>query len=397
MNTKAVMAIILAIASAAGIVAVAEAQDVEADENSWVDLGSESIGYGYTPTEGAGGNEYKPFDATFVALNSEQAYVNETRYTATWTVKDHGTNDVSSSGDGLPTWTFTYSHESPDETPVTLTSSATPKSPKLAVSIVRDDVGKYSITVGVADNTQIADVKGTHNLEVTVQFSLKVGQNEDDVLDLNTVHYKASLEVYDNRLDSMTVNDFFVNTNSPGNQIKFPSDSDDTDGLSITTDRYDRYVWYAVGLPDGLTITDGVISGMPVESTKQNGENDPAEVLIVVRGTQSSPTNVSETEGREYYGTLSINVWESVAESYTIELTEADTTADSDKKLFGSDDSYVAVNGAKIQLKITGGSKAFDGQVTVIDAETGIRSAVTGITSGTIVTYSNIPLSGVGT
>lgn len=87
----------------------------------------------------------------------------------------------------------------------------------------------------------------------------------------------------------------------------------------------------------------------------------------------------------------------SVAESYTIELTEADTTEDSDKKLFGSDDSYVAVNGAEIQLKITGGSKAFDGQVTVIDAETGIRSAVTGSTSGTTVTYSNIPLSGVGT
>ncbi len=57
----------------------------------------------------------------------------------------------------------------------------------------------------------------------------------------------------------------------------------------------------------------------------------------------------------------------------------------------------MAVNGAEIQLKITGGSKAFDGQVTVIDAETGIRSAVTGSTSGTTVTYSNIPLSGVGT
>lgn len=153
-------------------------------------------------------------------------------------------------------------------------------------------------------------MKGTHNLEVTVQFSLKVGTNEDDVLDLNTVHYKASLEVYDNRLDSMTVNDFIVNINSQGNQIKFPSDSDDADGLSIAMDRYDRYVWYAVGLPDGLTIADGVISGMPVESTKQNGENDPTEVLIVVRGTVSSnPTNVSETEGREYYGTLSINVW----------------------------------------------------------------------------------------
>lgn len=122
MNTKALMVIILAIVSAAGIVAVAEAQDVEADDISWVDLGSESIGYGYTL---AAETEYKPFDATFVALNSEQTYVNEAGYTATWTVKDHGTNDVST-GENLPTWTFTYSHENPDKTPVTLTSSATP-------------------------------------------------------------------------------------------------------------------------------------------------------------------------------------------------------------------------------------------------------------------------------
>ena len=399
MNAKALVAIILAIASVTGILAVAEIQDAEAADISWVDLGSESIGYGFTPAEGT---DYESFDAKFIALNSEQTYVGERGYTATWTIKDHGSNSVENdSTDSVPTWVFTYTPSADETSPVTLTSSESNKQDSdLSISMTRDDVGKYVITVGIADGKTVTDVLGTHNLEITVQFSLKLGDNDDDRLDLNIVHYKAALEVYDNRLDGMTVNDFFVNTNSTGNYIKFENDSDDNDGLNITSDRFNRYVWYATGLPDGLKIEAGVISGMPVESTKVGNVSTPAKVTIVVRGTQTNPTNVSETDGREYYGTLEINVWESVADSYDFVLTEGTSDDASEKKLFGSGNDYVAVNGADVNLEITGTQK-FDGQVTVIDADSGLRATVSGAEStaddSKIVMTYDIPLSGVGT
>ena len=120
---------------------------------------------------------------------------------------------------------------------------------------------------------------------------------------------------------------------------------------------------------------------MPVQPTDDDGES----VILAVRGTTGTDN------GREYYGTLTVIVGAYSNLEYTITIKSTEPN-----KLVGSEQNYVAVNGASLTLTIN--SKDFDGQATMINTQSGVRTPIE-LTSNTgeNTTTGAIADAGVGT
>ena len=351
MNTKAIAITAAVLAALLGVLAVAHVDDVDAvdEPQSAIDLGKVEVGVGYAGTyEGA----------QFSAKISEKTYENET-YKVMWKISC-----------GEDVWTFTYTKNAVDNTFNADADEDNPKAP--TISIDRGGMGYYIITMSDFPAVQNNDV--TYSFTITSQIYLTINATDDLVLNTNT--FSATVITYNNCLATLSINAFTAKANG-SNTISISSDSG---GKTISQDYYDDYTWYATHLPDGLTIKDGVISGMPVTA-----DVDGTKVVLAVRGT-----NVDA--GREYYGTLSVVVKEPGAVRYGISISC--TNPDVTKKLVGKDQYYVAVNGTALTLSID--SADFDGQATVIDASYGLRTAID-LQPGDNSKTGAIPSVGVGT
>lgn len=348
MNTKAIAIAAAVLAALLGVLAVAHVDDVDAvdEPQSTIDLGKVEVGVGYAGTyEGA----------QFSAKISEKTYENET-YKVMWKISC-----------GEKVWTFTYTNN-----PVDGAVNANENNPKApTISIERGGMGYYIITMS---DFPVKNNDVTYNFTITSQIYLTIKATDDLVLNTNT--FSATVVTYNNCLATLSIDAFTAKANG-SNMISISSNGG---GKTINQDYYDKYTWYATDLPDGLTIEDGVISGMPVTA-----DADGTEVVLAVRGT-----NVDA--GREYYGTLSVVVKEPGAVGYGISISC--TNSVDTKKLVGKDQNYVAVNGTALTLSIN--SANFDGQATVIDASSGLRTAIK-LQSGDNSKTGAIPSVGVGT
>ena len=349
MNTKAIAITAAILAALLGVVAVAYVDDVDAageSSETAIDLGTVQVGVGYEGTKE---------EAQFSAKISEQAYANES-YNVVWTIS-------TGEGDQTKTWTFTYdSNATVDESLAAGQNNSNPP----AMSMVRDDMGYYTITIS---EFQEVTTDTSYEFHITSQVKLDIG------LVLNTNHFKATVITYNNVLADTTEIQLTVKTNVSA-LITFKDDGDDK---SIAEDDYGNYSWYATGLPKGLNLISGSISGMPVEAT---GEGDK-EPVLVVRGISDAD------KGREYYGILNIVVNNFTDPTYGISISCTESN-----KLAGTFPSYVAVNGATLTLTITGAN--FVGEATMIDETTGIRTDI-GLSSNDNSTTGTISDAGVGT
>ena len=331
------------LAALLGVLAVAHVDDVDADGDvpeKPISLGEVEVGVGYTSPD----QNHTAEGAQFSAKISEQAYVNEDSYQVVWTISYVA--DVSEK-----TWTFTYTKgEGPTLTATNPDGTAGTDIPKIAME--RGDVGYYIITM--SDFPKVENNDATYNFTITSQIYLTIYATGDLVLNTNT--FSATVVTYNNCLATLSIDAFTAKANG-SNKISISSDSG---GKTISQDYYDDYTWYATDLPDGLTIKDGVISGMPVTA-----DTDGTKVVLAVRGTDVDA-------GREYYGTLSVVVKKPVAVGYEISISC--TNPGDTKKLVVKDDYYVAVNGTALTLSID--SANFDGQATVIDASSGLRTDI---------------------
>ena len=356
MNTKAIAITAAVLAALLGVLAVAHVDDVDAADQSQppIDLGEVQVGVGY---------ENSKEGAQFSAKISEQSYVKEASYQVVWTIS-YGADDSKK------TWTFTYTNGGGATLTATNPDNTADKDiPKIVMK--RGDVGYYIITMSDFPKVQSDDV--TYNFTITSQISLKIVSENDLVL--NTNQFNATVITYNNCLASLKKVELKSETNYPGVGVVFGGST----GKTIGTGNYGDYVWYATGLPAGLTIKDGIISGMPVQPTDDDGES----VILAVRGTTGTD------DGREYYGTLAVVVGAYSNPEYTITITSSDSS-----KLVGSEHNYVAVNGASLTLKIN--STDFDGQATMIDTKTGVRTPIS-LVPGADSTTGAIGDAGVGT
>ena len=342
MNTKAIAITAAILAALLGVVAVAYVDDVDAageSPESAIDLGTVQVGVGYVGTKEG---------AQFSAKISEQAYANES-YKVVWTIS-------TVQDDQTETWTFTYTKGGS-----IVSEQDNPDSP--SISMVRGDMGYYTITM----NSFLVETAGTtYTFQITSQITL------DGKLELNTNYFKAIVITYNNVLANSSVVPLTVKTNVDSESITFSGT-----GKSISEGEFGNYIWYATGLPEGLNLIDGVISGMPV-----NVHADGKDAVLVVRGI------TGDDAGREYYGTLNIVVNDN-NDSFTISIT-----CDVENKLTGSNDSYVAVNGATLTLEIN--VAKFVGEATMIDATSGIRTDIR-LNSEDNITKGTISDAGVGT
>ena len=358
MNTKAIAITAAVLAALLGVLAVAHVDDVDAadESSSPIELGNVQVGVGYKDTEEG---------AQFSAKISEQSYVSES-YKVVWTISYGADNSEK-------TWTFTYTKGGEPtlgvDKPEVAEGTVIP-----TIVMERGDIGYYIITMSGFPAVQSSDV--TYDFTITSQISLTIPS--DGNLVLNTNHFSATVVTYNNCLASLGDVVLISETNYPNVGITF----DDNNGKTIENTSYNKYIWYATGLPAGLTLNNGYISGMPVEPTGKEGK----DVVLVVR-------DISNTNpGREYYGTLNVKVNAFVDPTYGITIT-----TDEGGKLVGGNLSYVAVNGASLILKIDGAN--FNGKATVIDSN-GIRTdiEITPTASQDVSKYSGtIPVDGVGT
>lgn len=358
MNTKAIAIAAAVLAALLGVLAVAHVDDVDAadDSQSPIYLGKVQVGVGY---------EKSKEGAQFSAKISEQTYVNETSYQVVWTIS-YGADDSKK------TWTFTYT-KGGDATLTATNPDNTADTDIPKIVMKRGDVGYYIITMSDFPKVQSADV--TYDFTITSQISLKIVSENDLVL--NTNQFSATVITYNNCLASLEKVELKSETNYPEVGVVFEGST----GKTIGTGNYEDYVWYATRLPAGLTIKDGIISGMPVQPTDDDGES----VILAVRGTTGTDN------GREYYGTLTVIVGAYSNLEYTITIKSTEPN-----KLVGSGQNYVAVNGASLTLTIN--SKDFDGQATMINTQSGVRTPIE-LTSNTgeNTTTGAIADAGVGT
>lgn len=301
MNTKAIAITAAVLAALLGVLAVAHVDDVDAadESSSPIELGNVQVGVGYKDTEEG---------AQFSAKISEQSYVSEESYKVVWTIS-YGAEDSEK------TWTFTYTKGE---------STLGVDKPKVADGTViptivmeRGDIGYYIITMSGFPAVQSSDV--TYDFTITSQISLTIPS--DGNLVLNTNHFSATVVTYNNCLASLDGVELTYNTNYPKVEIGFSETTENSTGMKINSDNYDDYIWYATGLPAGLTIKSGIISGMPVKQTDDNGTY---HVTLAVRD------NNGEDVGREYYGVLTIKVKDYSNPKYTITISSSDSDSDSD-------------------------------------------------------------------
>ena len=310
MNTKAIAITAAVLAALLGVLAVAHVDDVDAadESSSPIELGNVQVGVGYTDTEEG---------AQFSAKISEQSYVSES-YKVVWTIS-YGADDSEK------TWTFTYTKGGEPtlgvDEPEVAEGTVIP-----TIVMERGDIGYYIITMSGFPAVQSSDV--TYDFTITSQISLTIPQ--DGNLVLNTNHFSATVVTYNNCLASLEKVELKSETNYPEVGVVFEGST----GKTIGTGNYEDYVWYATRLPAGLTIKDGIISGMPVQPTDDDGES----VILAVRGTTGTDN------GREYYGTLTVIVGAYSNLEYTITIKSTEPN-----KLVGSEQNYVAVNGANTQ------------------------------------------------
>ena len=353
MNTKAIAITAAVLAALLGVLAVAHVDDVDAadDSQSPIDIGKVQVGVGYEgTTEGA----------QFSAKISEQTYGNENTYKVNWTI-------TYNDGDSNKTWKFTYFNSG------SMTGDSENPSDDLVISMQRGGMGYYTIEIKNFESNA-ADTEYTFN--ITSQVVLTIGAGD---LVLNTNYYKATVTTYYNVLADPSVSELTAETN-----VSVPVSITGESGKTIAEGDFSKYSWYATGLPAGLTLNNGYISGMPVDVTVEDGKD---AVLVVRDITGDNP-------GREYYGTLNVKVNAFVDPTYGITITTSD---DNEDKLVGSNLSYVAVNGAKLKLNIFGAN--FNGKATIIDSK-GIRTdiEITPTGSQDVSQYSGtIPVDGVGT
>ena len=350
MNMKMIGAVL-----AVAILSLAMVGLQAADADPEGDSGSETGSLTWNPVNvGVGvGNE----EASFTALISEAAYTGN--YDVEWTVSW----EDKSSDRGSSTFTFSVTSGTAGTATPGTSQSTSP-----AFDVERNGIGNYTITV--SEFPTISDTEDdVYTITAVSKITLKISEGEDNELVLNTTTFKGTVTAYNNSLREATAVNLTAKTNytaSNGAEVKFTGFTNPESGT-----------WYATNLPEGLNISnDGKIYGMATSATGEDGK----EAKIVIKAN-----------GREYFGTVVVNVSDSEAQTYTVSLSEATGN------IVGSGTAYSIV-GDISDLKLTiDGTPVFNGQVSVIDNTSGQRTTISEKnTQNSAVTYTIGATGGAG-
>lgn len=135
-------------------------------------------------------------------------------------------------------------------------------SPRFTVQLLRDssDVGIYNLSIVGSEVT-------SNDISYTLTATIEVTVNGVSAGTMDVVTFNGTVSVYD--------------VDAGGKiQVKMTPDEENGDSTANVGSYYDKmiqittpgmtasdYQWYAVGLPDGLTMsTDGYVSGIPIET-----------------------------------------------------------------------------------------------------------------------------------
>lgn len=219
--------------------------------------------------------------------------------------------------------------------------------------------GKYSVDLSTTTNTE-----SLVHLVLKCEMVLTVG---GDSKKMDPLYYHIPIKTTAN--PSTTVN-FEPMNMEVAVPCRYAIESEELGSI-------DQYVWYAIGLPDGLSMSSsGYVSGIPTKATAE-----PVNVIVVA----------IDAEGTAYTGTLVVTVGSATHRigEYNFRVDVNDVAGDVNAQ------SSLAIQGDKVQLKVmkgdfSTGTSSDASRVTVISSvgkQTEISSDSTGVysldTSGT--------------
>ena len=267
----------------------------------------------------------------------------------------------------------------------TMTSGSTATTTGATVGALKftandDTNGIIAVTVDHKDVDE-GDAPSSSN---TVKFRLDMVINpgtDSSELELKPVYYELNVTVRTNGSMTMTVADNATYANGVYFTVNRDTEVQYTATLGGSADAmdYDSYVWYAYGLPAGLSIyaKESVvyIGGMPIEESTEE-----INVKVVAREISS---------GLEYTATVSFTVEEAETVSITVKRGNDILKPTADNEY------YVLTNGEDI-ITLEVGS-ATEPTVSAIEYDTDLSRVSLTTTSQSAPFKYTIPVDGAGT
>ena len=366
MNSKAMALLAVVVMIASGAVAfVSMPSEVEAagdgSINSPYDLGTVYVD----------GSATTSVSAPVVDVKYNQSAYTGLPYKAT--LSAYVTTTADSNTNFTPIYTVTSESGTPTITGDTVGA--------LKFTAKNDTNGIIAVTVDHKEVENGGDATPSSN---TVKFRLDMVINpgtDSSELELEPVYYKLNVTVRTNGSMTMTATDDATYAAGVYFTVNRDTEVQYTATLSGSSDAmdYDSYVWYAYGLPAGLSIyakEDGVyIGGMPIEESTAD-----IDVKVVAREISS---------GLEYTATVSFTVEE--AETVSITVKRGDDIL----KPTADNEYYVLTNGEDAITLEVGSATA--PTVSAIKYDTDLSRVNLPTTSPSAPFTYTIPVDGAGT
>lgn len=276
-------------------------------------------------------------------------------YTMTWSIAEI---NPETGIDGISTWSSLGSSSNSAANPVGSFSPATGVTvDNLPVSMEQNKIGKYTLSVGPGT--------ATSGIDLALRCEMKITVDGQDIT-LSKVYYTFEVIIIEEATLKFGRLDLKVGE-LHGGIIS------DTSGMVTDTS---RYYWYAVDLPEGISMSDsGYISGVPLAKT----ESDiVAKIVATNRDT-----------GETYTGDLTISVGQA---NGTLSSYNFKVSVNGEVKI---GPNYYAVQGEEVVLRTYSGSGNTNlvkaNSVTVVTSDGSIGEPVT--TEDGVYT---IPTNGTG-
>ena len=155
---------------------------------------------------------------------------------------------------------------------------------EIKLTPISDVKGAYTVNI---KGTKISPANGHTTITIKVSITDKIKENDpnkDVVLPTQTFEFKAYLMVVDSTTDEIKLNTLVDGVGPKGKTINFSFEKSYNITSTVFVNNnisYGMYRYYAVGLPDGISMTiDGKIGGMLTKSS-DTIENAPFTVYAV--------------------------------------------------------------------------------------------------------------------